>query len=80
MLATVLRVLATLRVKVNNILRLIVEVYCGIVLIAFLFLWEGEKLEAPDAFFKSLMWPVIACEHTPECNKRIFGNNIDIES
>lgn len=73
MLAVVLRV----RDKVNNFLRLFVEVYCGIVLLSFLFLWEGENLEAPDAFFKSLMWPVIACEHTSECNKRIFGNNVE---
>lgn len=49
---------------------------------AFLFLYLGTDIQdrsGKDAFFRSLIWPVVACEYVESCNKIILRNDLTLE-
>lgn len=59
----------------GRFLRHFLEWYTGIATLAFLFMVLGMNLKAPESFFKSLLWPVVACEHVDTCNKKLINDS-----
>lgn len=62
-------------------LRHLLEWYSGIAFLAFFFLVipVDLHLNGTEAFFKSLLWPVVMCEYVETCNEKILGKDISKE-
>lgn len=55
------------------------EFYGLVAFISFFVLLEsGPNSNGEEAFFKSLLWPIVACSHVEACNNIISNNSTDI--
>ena len=49
------------------------EFYTLVALLTVLFLYFGHKeITLEQAFFKSLGWPAVVCDHIPLCKEKLF--------
>lgn len=56
--------------------------YGSIIFLSFFFLYLGDAKgyrDAEKAFFKSLIWPVVACEYVEQCNE-FFLEDLSVRS